>query len=145
MSTNEGYEAEPEVSALKSAKTIDVKKHPCVLCQHRKIKCDRSYPCSNCKKASAECISPATLPARKRKKRFPEAELLARIRKYEHHLKNYGADLDAINAEPNITLSLTETSASILASNLTNTPESHLGPESATALSMRRVLRQGNK
>jgi hypothetical protein len=37
------------------------------------------------------------MPPRKRKKRFPEAELLARLRKYEEHLKAYGADIDAIN------------------------------------------------
>ncbi|KAG0646739.1 Aurofusarin cluster transcription factor aurR2 [Hyphodiscus hymeniophilus] len=75
------------------------RKHPCVLCQQRKVKCDRSEPCQNCVKAGVECISAATLPPRKRKRRFPEAELLARIRRYEHHLKAYGADLDAINRE----------------------------------------------
>lgn len=75
------------------------KKHPCILCQQRKIKCDRTFPCNNCKKASAECISQSSLPPRQRKRRFPEAELLARLRKYEHHLRNYGADIDAINRE----------------------------------------------
>lgn len=39
------------------------------------------------------------MPPKKRKKRFPEAELLARLRKYEAHLRNYGADIDAINRE----------------------------------------------
>jgi hypothetical protein len=38
-------------------------------------------------------------PPKRRKKRFPEAELLARIRRYEAHLRHYGADLDAINRE----------------------------------------------
>jgi Fungal Zn(2)-Cys(6) binuclear cluster domain len=70
-----------------------------ILCQQRKVKCDREYPCSNCRKARAECISSSTQPPKRRKKRFPEAELLARIRRYEAHLKNYGADLDAINRE----------------------------------------------
>ena len=75
------------------------RKHPCVLCQKRKVKCDRNYPCGNCTKARVECISPTTLPPKRRKKRFPEAELLARLRKYEEHLRRYGADIDAINAE----------------------------------------------
>jgi hypothetical protein len=75
------------------------KKHPCVLCQQRKVKCDRSDPCGNCVKACVECVSPTTLPPRRRKKRFPEAELLARLRKYEDHLRRYGADIDAINRE----------------------------------------------
>lgn len=68
-----------------------------MLCQQRKVRCDRNYPCANCRKARAECISPASLPPRKRKKRFPEAELLARLRRYEEHLKKYGADIDSIN------------------------------------------------
>ncbi len=75
------------------------RKHPCVLCQHRKVKCDRNDPCSNCTKARVQCISPTVLPAKKRKKRFPEAELLARLRRYENHLRAYGADIDAINNE----------------------------------------------
>jgi hypothetical protein len=74
-------------------------KHPCVLCQQRKVKCDRSDPCANCVKARVECVSPNTLPPRRRKKRFPEAELLARLRKYEDYLRSYGADIDAINRE----------------------------------------------
>lgn len=39
------------------------------------------------------------LPAKKRKKRFAEAELLARLRRYEDHLRRYGADINAINSE----------------------------------------------
>lgn len=80
-----------------------LKKHPCVMCQQRKVKCDRNYPCANCKKSSVECISPSSLPPKKRKRRFPEAELLARLRKYEHYLKAYGADIDAINREDSVT------------------------------------------
>ncbi|PVH78804.1 hypothetical protein DL98DRAFT_572886 [Cadophora sp. DSE1049] len=79
--------------------TLDgTRKHPCVLCQQRKVKCDRNEPCANCVKARVDCISPSTLPPKKRKKRFPEAELLARLRRYEDHLRAYGADIDAINA-----------------------------------------------
>jgi hypothetical protein len=92
MSSSEA--PQPQQSALP-----EHRKHPCVLCQQRKVRCDRNEPCRNCVKAGVECISAATLPPRKRKRRFPEAELLARLRRYEHHLKNYGADLDAINQE----------------------------------------------
>jgi hypothetical protein len=76
------------------------RKHPCLLCQQRKVRCDRNEPCSNCVKAGvAKCEAAPQYPPRKRKKRFPEAELLARLRRYERHLKNYGADIDAINRE----------------------------------------------
>lgn len=61
--------------------------HVGVLCQQRKVKCDRNEPCANCVKARIDCISPSTLPPKKRKKRFPEAELLARLRRYEDHLR----------------------------------------------------------
>jgi hypothetical protein len=46
-----------------------------------------------------ECVSSSMQPPKRRKKRFPEAELLARIKRYEAHLRYYGADLDAINRE----------------------------------------------
>lgn len=61
-----------------------------VLCQQRKVKCDRNEPCANCVKSRIECVSPSTLPPKKRKKRFPEAELLARLRRYEDHLRVSG-------------------------------------------------------
>lgn len=58
----------------------------CVLCQQRKVKCDRKFPCANCLKFKAQCV-PAALNPRQRKRRFPERELLERIRKYEHLLR----------------------------------------------------------
>lgn len=104
MGQDDGYEAVFETpSGLsnqeKNSATNIARKHPCIFCQKRKVKCDRNYPCGNCKRASTECISPTSLPPKKRKRRFPEAELLAKIRRYEHHLKKCGADLDAINSE----------------------------------------------
>ncbi|KAF4967704.1 hypothetical protein FSARC_4764 [Fusarium sarcochroum] len=53
----------------------------CVLCQQRKVKCDRKFPCSNCTKHGMQCV-PATQP-RQRRRRFAERELLERLRKYE--------------------------------------------------------------
>lgn len=68
--------------------------HSCVLCQQRKVKCDRQSPCSNCKKARVECISSVSLRPRRRKRRFPEAELLAKVKKYGDMLKELGVNLD---------------------------------------------------
>lgn len=83
-----------------SAAPAPARKHPCLLCQQRKVRCDRNEPCSNCVKAGAvKCEAAPQYPPRKRKKRFPEAELLARLRRYERHLRSYGADIDAINRE----------------------------------------------
>jgi hypothetical protein len=58
----------------------------CALCQQRKVRCDRKFPCANCTKAGAQCISAALTP-RQRRRRFPERELLDRLRHYEHLLR----------------------------------------------------------
>jgi hypothetical protein len=58
----------------------------CVLCQQRKVRCDRKVPCANCIKAGAQCISAALAP-RQRRRRFPERELLDRLRHYEDLLR----------------------------------------------------------
>jgi hypothetical protein len=66
----------------------------CVLCQQRKVKCDRKYPCANCIKTRAQCVQ-ATQVSHRRKRRFPERALLERIRKYEELLRQ-----NNINFEP---------------------------------------------
>ncbi|KAJ9143455.1 Zn2/Cys6 DNA-binding protein [Pleurostoma richardsiae] len=78
--------------------TNALRQHSCALCRQRKVRCDKQgqEACSYCVKHALRCL-PASPPlARPRKKRFPEAELLSRLRKYEAALRTYGADLDAI-------------------------------------------------
>jgi hypothetical protein len=60
----------------------------CVLCSQRKVKCDRKFPCTNCSKASAQCVPASSVP-RQRRRRFPERELLDRLRLYEDLLKKH--------------------------------------------------------
>ncbi|KAG9254386.1 uncharacterized protein F5Z01DRAFT_674133 [Emericellopsis atlantica] len=71
----------PSASSVKTTQRVLA----CVLCQQRKIKCDRKFPCSNCSKNQAHCV-PAT-QSRRRKRRFPERELLERLRSYEDLLR----------------------------------------------------------
>ena len=67
----------------------------CVLCQQRKLRCDHRVPsCSNCAKTGAQCV-PAKPAARQRRRRFPERELLERLRNYEGLLRQ-----NDINFEP---------------------------------------------
>ncbi|KAK9322024.1 hypothetical protein V1517DRAFT_362119 [Lipomyces orientalis] len=100
------------------------RKHPCVLCQRRKVKCDRNEPCANCNNAGVECVPASTLPPRKRKRRFPEAELLTRLQRYERHLRRYGADIDAINHEGSHDGEYSAlTTGAIIKSNHSETPE----------------------
>ncbi|KAL4911505.1 hypothetical protein BDW74DRAFT_184808 [Aspergillus multicolor] len=58
----------------------------CIVCQRRKVKCDRNVPCANCLKSQAQCI-PAHQYAQRRKRRFPERELLQRLREYKSLLR----------------------------------------------------------
>ncbi|CAM1508012.1 Fc.00g048600.m01.CDS01 [Cosmosporella sp. VM-42] len=70
--------------------------HSCASCRRRKVKCDKKSPCTNCVKHNIACISVEANRPRPRKKRFPEAELLARLRKYEAALTKLGVDPDDI-------------------------------------------------
>lgn len=57
----------------------------CVSCQQRKVKCDRQWPCANCLRSGVDCVySNSTRP---RRRRFPERELLDRLRHYEGLLR----------------------------------------------------------
>jgi hypothetical protein len=69
----------------------------CVLCQQRKVKCDRKFPCSNCIKARipTQCVQ-ATLAPRTRRRRFAERELIEQIRKYEGLLKKHNIKFEPL-------------------------------------------------
>lgn len=68
-----------------------------MLCAQRKVKCDRKSPCSNCAKAGAQCLSGAAVP-RQRRRRFPERELLERLRHYEGLLSKNNIPFEPLHA-----------------------------------------------
>ncbi|CZS94877.1 related to binuclear zinc cluster transcription factor that regulates the ratio between aurofusarin and rubrofusarin biosynthesis [Rhynchosporium agropyri] len=70
----------------------------CLLCQQRKVKCDRKHPCANCIKSRAQCL-PATQVPRQRKRRFPERELLDRLRRYEDIMRRNNIEFDPLHKE----------------------------------------------
>ncbi|KAH6666186.1 putative C6 transcription factor [Halenospora varia] len=71
----------------------------CVRCQQRKVKCDRRFPCANCTTLREKCI-PATLtPRGPRRRRFPERELLDRLRKYEELLRQNNIAFEPLHKE----------------------------------------------
>lgn len=67
----------------------------CVLCQQRKVRCNREFPCVNCTRAGVQCI-PAT-GVRQRRRRFPERELLERLRRYEALLRQNNIPFDPLH------------------------------------------------
>jgi hypothetical protein len=57
----------------------------CVLCSRRKVRCDRTFPCSNCKKSGVQCLR-ATVAPRQRRRKFAERDLLQQLQRYENLL-----------------------------------------------------------
>ncbi|KAM0281788.1 hypothetical protein ACHAQH_003370 [Verticillium albo-atrum] len=68
----------------------------CVLCQQRKVRCDKKKPCANCVKARVECRVVAPNPPRRRKKHLQEKDLIDRLKKYETLLAENGVSIDPI-------------------------------------------------
>ena len=71
----------------------------CVLCQQRKVRCDKNKPCANCVKAGVECKVVPPQPPRRRKKRIQERDLVDRLKKYESMLTEAGVRFDAIGQD----------------------------------------------
>ncbi|EPE06448.1 zinc c6 transcription factor [Ophiostoma piceae UAMH 11346] len=67
----------------------------CVMCQQRKVKCNRKFPCNNCIRVGASCV-PATQNPRRRRRRFPERELLDRVRSYESLLRQHNVRFESL-------------------------------------------------
>ncbi|SPO06952.1 uncharacterized protein DNG_09646 [Cephalotrichum gorgonifer] len=76
-------------SAATPASTKAQRVLACVLCQHRKIKCDRNTPCSNCVKGNVRCTPSTPAPARKRRR--PNQDLQERLARCEELLKSYAS------------------------------------------------------
>lgn len=70
----------------------------CVLCQQRKVKCDRQFPCAHCVKARVQCV-PATLQPRRRRRRYPERDLIDRIKRYEELLRQNNISFDPLHKD----------------------------------------------
>jgi hypothetical protein len=88
-------------SASHSPRPADLKPRrllACVLCQQRKVRCDHEYPCATCVKARVPCV-PATQFFRRRR-RFPERELLGRLRKYEELLSQHNIKFEPLHPDP---------------------------------------------
>ena len=68
----------------------------CVLCQQRKVKCDRKSPCANCVRSEVECV-PGHLAQRPRRRRFPERALLEKLRRYEALLRRHDISFEPLH------------------------------------------------
>lgn len=82
---------QPDSSSMKLTRGTS-----CVLCQQRKVRCDKNKPCANCVKAKVECRVIPPQPPRRRKKRLQEKDLIERLRRYESLLAENGVKFEAI-------------------------------------------------
>lgn len=71
-----------------------LRSHSCVLCQQRKVRCDRQNPCSNCVKTRAECVPSFPTAPRRRRRKASEQDMVTKMRRYERLLKKHGVKLD---------------------------------------------------
>ncbi|EEA21717.1 hypothetical protein TMatcc_008863 [Talaromyces marneffei ATCC 18224] len=62
----------------------------CVTCRRRKVRCNKTEPCSNCVKAGIECIFPGPGRAPRKPRRSPDVELLSRLRRLEGVVESLG-------------------------------------------------------
>ncbi|RJE27188.1 Transcription factor [Aspergillus sclerotialis] len=85
----------PSTSVSEQAIPRPRRQQACMLCQQRKVKCDHKAPCATCVKARVHCIPAQT--RRRRKRRFPERELLDRLRKYEDLLTQHNISFDPLH------------------------------------------------
>lgn len=71
--------------------------HSCLLCQRRKVRCDKQKPCGNCVKANAECTVVPLRPRGKRNTPKPRGRDLAeRLKKYEELMTRHGLDFESL-------------------------------------------------
>ncbi|KFY90814.1 hypothetical protein V498_05812 [Pseudogymnoascus sp. VKM F-4517 (FW-2822)] len=106
-----------------SAPPVVVKPKACISCRTRKVKCDKSSPCTNCTLWSLECVYPSPIRRcprpRKRPIAFPPDEgggtgilpsLDERIQKVEKILKDLTNSINGQNGSASETNELGETS-----------------------------------
>ena len=94
-----GYTGSQSPSISDTLASQDLKAHACVLCQKRKVKCDRRHPCAACTKSRAKCVFQSPALPRRRPRKSPEAILLAKVRRYEELLKGFGVNIESTSSE----------------------------------------------
>ncbi|PWY67125.1 hypothetical protein BO94DRAFT_479149 [Aspergillus sclerotioniger CBS 115572] len=59
----------------------------CILCNRRKVRCDRQVPCGRCVKGGEKCVFPGPKRAPRQLKRPPISEVLAQLRHLEDEVQ----------------------------------------------------------
>lgn len=67
----------------------------CVLCKQRRVKCSRTFPCTNCVRVGALCVQSTR---GERRPRFAERELLDRLHQYEELLRQNNVNFESLHS-----------------------------------------------
>ncbi|KAH9828067.1 Fungal specific transcription factor domain [Teratosphaeria destructans] len=92
--TNKSNGAVPAAKVDAQGRTLNPRS--CVTCRRRKVRCDKAFPCNNCKRQHIECVFPAPGRAPRKTRKLTEGrdkELLERLRKLESVVKGMGAEV----------------------------------------------------
>lgn len=91
--------SEPFMADLSPSIDAHLKPFSCLNCRHRKVKCDRRDPCSNCTKSEKRCSFVAPVRGKRKITKSRKEGLHAKVRRYEELLKSYGAKVEPIELE----------------------------------------------
>ncbi|KAH8646122.1 putative fungal-specific transcription factor [Xylariales sp. PMI_506] len=73
---------------------VDTKAYSCLNCRHRKVKCDRRVPCSNCEKLDKQCSFVPPVRGKRKRTKAPREGLHAKLKRYEELLKSCGVKIE---------------------------------------------------
>ncbi|OTB18024.1 hypothetical protein K445DRAFT_315779 [Daldinia sp. EC12] len=85
-----GMSTGPHTASVKPPRVLS-----CVLCQQRKVKCDKIFPCANCVRLRAQCV-PATHTPPRRRRHFAKQELVERLHHYENLLRENNIPFESL-------------------------------------------------
>ena len=93
-STDNTHGGPPKLQVDSQGRTLNPRS--CVTCRKRKVKCDKTHPCSNCNRAHIECVFPSPGRAPRKVRKLGEGrdkELLERLRRLEGVVKGMGVEV----------------------------------------------------
>ncbi|MCJ1403050.1 hypothetical protein MMC11_006272 [Xylographa trunciseda] len=99
------------MNGLRAVAAESIRVLACVRCHQRKLRCDRKFPCANCVGVRSNCV-PTPLTSRQRRRRFPERDLLDRIRRYEGLLQQHNIAFEPLHGEVTDVVSISKGSSS---------------------------------
>ncbi|KAI1375292.1 hypothetical protein F4677DRAFT_454930 [Hypoxylon crocopeplum] len=94
------------MSSAEAEQTKPTRVFACAMCKQRRVKCSRSFPCTNCVRAGVPCMQPTV---NQRRRRFAERELLDRLHHYEDILRQNNIAFEPLHGSASATTATADT------------------------------------